>query len=179
MDERGTTQVFFFAAVRAEFDALLADDCTGEARPSMLSKCSFCIHTCIHTGPRHVFSIFFQLATSEDQFGLVACSVEWRHVPAKTVISWIIIGFDLINPSAPPWLFEVNFVGSWIGMHPVETAEFVSLFFSTSPGVPNRAPSIEGYSRYQGAFDQQISSRELAMNKKTIHKWVMKKILVG
>ena len=76
MDERGTTQVFFFAAVRAEFDALLADDCTGEARPSMLSKCSFCIHTCIHTGPRHVFSIFFQLATSEDQFGLVACSVE-------------------------------------------------------------------------------------------------------
>lgn len=122
---------------------------------------------------------FFQLATSEDQFGFVAYSVEWRHVPAKTVISWIITGFDLISPSAPPWLFEVNFVGSWIGMHPVETAEFVSLFFSTSPGVPNRAPSIEGYSRYQGAFDQQISSRELAMNKKTIHKWVMKKILVG
>lgn len=55
VEERGTTQVFFFAAVRAEFDALLADDCTGEARPSMMSKCSFCIHT----GPRHVFSIFF------------------------------------------------------------------------------------------------------------------------
>lgn len=31
VDESGTTQVFFFAAVRAEFDALLADDCTGEA----------------------------------------------------------------------------------------------------------------------------------------------------
>ena len=101
-DERGT-EVFFFAAVQAEFDPLLADDCTGEAPwPSMMSKCSFWIHT----GPRHVFACFFPTGYYCGRWiGLVACSVvDWRHVPAKTVISWIITGYDLSIQSAPPYI---------------------------------------------------------------------------